>query len=235
MSLRFFRQSCCTLILCLAALAGCVDHEPQQRAAFIQFLQSRVVAAPGALVRPPSDDERRALGGYDRQYEVIEDFQQTLRAGMADLDQALGALTLHSLGEVAARAVQFDSLRARLARSRQALERARVRADEDRAALLQADDLKQAYAPAYHKAVTEPAAVLLALYPLIDDTLGDAQRVAAYAQAHAGQLLVDGALAQVKDPSVQAQFNTLLAQLNGRSGDIDAAARQLRALGPPAP
>lgn len=231
----FYGPFCSALALCLLALAGCVDREPQQRAAFILFLQSRVTAAPGALVRPPSEPEREALGSYTRQYAVIGDFQAALKDSMADIDAAVRTLTLRSLAEVAARGPQFQALLGRLAASRQALLRARVHADEARAALLQADDLKAAYAPAYQKAVTEPASALLALYPVIEDTLADAQRVAAYARAHAEQLLVDGALAQVRDPSVQSQFNTLLAQLNGRSGDVDAASRQLGALRPPAP
>ncbi|SAI74316.1 lipoprotein [Bordetella ansorpii] len=230
-----YRPFYCVLGLCLLALAGCVDREPQQRAAFILFLQTRVTASPGALVRPPSEPEREALGGYTRQYEVISDFQETLKDSMADMGEAVRVLTLHSLAEVAARGMRFQALQTRLAQSRQALLKARARADEARAALLQADDLKQAFTPAYHKAVTEPAGTLLALYPTMEDTLGDAGRVAAYAQSHEEQLVVDGALAQVRDPSVQAQFNTLLARLNGRSGDIDAAQRQLSALKSPTP
>ena len=194
-----------------------------------------MTAAPGALVRPPSESEREALGGYARQYEVIGDFQEALKDSMADVGEAVRVLTLHSLAEIAARGAQFQALQTRLAQSKQALHTARARADEARAALLQADDLKQAFTPAYQKAVTEPASALLTLYPAMQDTLADARRVAAYVQLHEKQLLVDGALAQVRDPSVQAQFNTLLAQLNGRSGDIDAASRQLSALRPPAP
>lgn len=221
------------MAVCALALAGCVDREPEQRAAFIQLLRVRIIDAPGAVVRPASDQERRALGGYGDQYRVIGDFQDTLRASMAGLGQALQALTLRSVADILARGAEFEALQAALDHSRQALRQARVRADEARAALLQADDLRQAYGMAYHKAVTAPAAAVLALYPSIEQALADAQRVAAYAHGHDGQFLVDGALVQVRDPSVQAQFNTLLAQLNGRSGDVEAAARQLRALAPP--
>lgn len=231
----FYRLSCLWLFAGVLALAGCVDREPQQRAAFIHFLQTRVLDAPGALAPRLSDHEREELGDYDEHYEVIEAFQQALGAGMDELDQALRTLSLHSLGEIAERGGQFEALRGRLEQRRRDLMQALARADEARATLLQADDLKQAYAPAYHHAVTEPAAALLAVYPAILDTLADAHRVAQFAQAHAGQLLIDGPLAQVRDPSVQARFNTLLTQLNGRSGDIDAAARQLQALRSPTP
>ena len=48
-------------LLGLLLVAGCVDREPEQRAAFVRFLQVRVIEAPGALVRAPVGEEREAL------------------------------------------------------------------------------------------------------------------------------------------------------------------------------
>jgi len=225
----------CACVLCLLAVAGCVDREPQQRAAFIAFLQARVLEAPGAWVRPPSGQDREALGEYADQYRVIGNFQHALESGMGELQQAVGALTLHSVGEVRARGEAFGRLRDRLARSRQAVALARAQADEARTALFQADDLKRVYGQAYQKAVIVPADTLLALYPILDAALTDARQAALYAQGHADQLRMDGVRTQVRDPTVQAEFNALLARLNNRSDAVDQVQGRLRALRPPAP
>jgi len=231
----FFRPSWRLPALCglLFVAAGCVDREPEQRAAFIRFLQARVIEAPGRAVRAPVGEERDALGEYVVQYEVIGDFQEALDDALDVQARVLEALSLHSVGELLARADAFEDLRGDLARSRETLQRAREVADEARGGLLQADDLKRVYAAAYDKAVTRAAADALALCPACDPALQDAGRAAAYARAQDGQILLDGALVQVRDPSVRTQLNTLLQALNAHSDEIGAAQRRLRALRPP--
>jgi len=222
-------------LLGLLLVAGCVDREPEQRAAFVRFLQVRVIEAPGALVRAPVGEEREALGEYVAQYELIGDFQEMLGTAIQVQSRALQALTLHSMGELMARAAEFESLRAELARSRDYLSKARETADKARAGLVQADDLKPVYAAAYDKAVTQPAAALAPGYAVLAAALQDAQRAAAYAEEHGGQLRTDGALAQVQDPSVQAQLNARLHTLNSHAPAVEEAGRRLRALQPPGP
>lgn len=220
-------------LLGLSLVAGCVDREPEQRAAFIRFLQARVIEAPGVLVRAPAGEERKALGEYVAQYEVMGDFQEMLGPAIRAQSRAVEALTLHSMGELMARAAEFESLQAELAHSRDYLSKARETADKARTGLLQADDLKPVYAAAYDKAVTRPADALAPGYAVLAAALQDAQRATAYAEEHGGQLRTDGALAQVQDPSVQAQLNARLQTLNAHAPAVEEAGRRLRALQPP--
>src|SRR5271167_2846482 len=62
------------------SLAGCGDDEPTQRAAFIAFLNERIVNKPGVHLPVPTDDEVKSFGPYAAQFNVIADFNHKMDA-----------------------------------------------------------------------------------------------------------------------------------------------------------
>src|SRR5215472_15982281 len=67
--------------LCLLALTGltaCGDDEPNQRKAFIEFLQTRIINKPGLHVPTLTADESARFGDYAKHYAVIADFNGNL-------------------------------------------------------------------------------------------------------------------------------------------------------------
>src|SRR5207237_6743168 len=61
-------------VLIAFALLGCGDDEATHRKAFIEFLQSRIVAKPGIHVPKLTTEETTAFGDYAKHYAVIADF-----------------------------------------------------------------------------------------------------------------------------------------------------------------
>src|SRR5262245_4725283 len=59
-------------------LAGCGGNEGQQRAAFVQFLQTRILDKPGLHVPQLTDEERARFGPYADHYAIITDFNETM-------------------------------------------------------------------------------------------------------------------------------------------------------------
>jgi len=62
------------VIVATTATACFGDNEPEQRKAFISFLQTRVIDRPGVRIPKPSDEEVKSLGSYNAHFKVITDF-----------------------------------------------------------------------------------------------------------------------------------------------------------------
>lgn len=58
------RLSIVWIVIATIVLAGCGANDGQQRAAFISFLQTRIVDKPGIHVPRLTDDERERLRCY---------------------------------------------------------------------------------------------------------------------------------------------------------------------------
>ena len=79
-------------VLIVFALFGCGDNEAMQRKAFIEFLQSRIVAKPEIHLPKLTADETAAFGDYAKHYAVIADFNTGLdREVSKPLHQAVAA------------------------------------------------------------------------------------------------------------------------------------------------
>lgn len=218
-------------------LAGCVNKEPDQRAAFIAWLQASVADAPGAAVPALDDPQRDAFGDYVEHYQVLADFDAVAATVVECLGRALEHQELHTLAQLQARQDALLADRQALSEARaslrRALERAGTeRAGTERAGLEQPADLQAVYAQAYGRAVTGSAARLEPLLAVAAAALDDAVRAAEYVARHRGQIVIDAESASARDPSVQQELNRLLDALNGHADAVGQAQRSLRALAP---
>ena len=213
-------------------LAGCVNKEPDQRAAFIAWLQASVADAPGAAVPALDDPQRDAFGDYVEHYQVLADFDAVAATVVERLGRALEHQELHTLAQLRARQDALLADRQALSEARASLRRALERAGTERAGLEQPADLQAVYAQAYGRAVTGSAARLEPLLAVAAAALDDAVRAAEYVARHRGQIVIDAESASVRDPSVQQELNRLLDALNGHADAVGQAQRSLRALAP---
>jgi hypothetical protein len=153
-------------LFALLALAGCGDNEATQRKAFIEFLQTRIIAKAGLHVPKLTQDETTAFGDYARHYAVIADFNAALdRSASTPLNRALEAGAPRSLGEAVARRQEVAAVGSGLAAIRAELDRQLAVADAARAQLTQPDDLKPVFDAAYVRDVTQPAKAMIEIFP----------------------------------------------------------------------
>jgi len=220
------------LLMAALLLAGCVNKEPEQRAAFIAWLQARVTDAPGAAVPALDPAQRDVLGDYADHYAVLADFDAVAASAVRRLTRALEHEELHSLAQLQARHDALQTDRQALDEARDSLRKALARAQAERAELKQPADLQPVYARAYDQAVTQSAARLDALLQVAIAAVGDALRAADFVARHREQIVIDAGSASVRDPSVQRELNQLLDALNGHAAAVDQAQRSLRALAP---
>lgn len=218
----------CVLAIGLA-LAGCGSKEPEQRAAFIRFLQTRVLDRPGVRVPKPTDEQKKPFGDYAQHYAVIADFNESMNQSVGQpMEAVIAKGSPRSIGDIVARRDDIRTAREGVKQMRTALDANLAKADAAHTALKQPDDLKAVFDKAYEKTVTLPASTFREVFPALDAVLGGAVRIGDYVEAHRAQIQVTGNAITVTDAKVQAELNAMLQELNGHANAINAAQRKLR-------
>lgn len=232
--MRTFIQRMGALSLVLAfslVLAACGNKEAEQRTAFIEFLQTRVLDKPGLRVPSPSEEQKKSFGDYAQHYAVITDFNEGMNKSVSQpMGDVMAKGALRSIGDLATRRDDLKAAKEGLAGLRTALDQQLAKADAARAQLKQPDDLKQVYDKTYEKTVSAPAATFKEVFPALDTTFDGALAVGDFLQQNKSKIQISGASVTVTDPAVQAELNKMLQNLNGQSAAINAAQRKMQAM-----
>lgn len=207
----------------MLALAACGNREPQERAAFIELLQSRIATGSLAPVGALSEAEKDAVGRYDDAYEVIVDFQSAMAKAAVTLRPILAAERIQSVDDIVRRREALLAARKTLADSAGALQDAKARADRARSGLELAPDLAPVYDGVYDEAVTAPAAELMDAAARMDTVARDALGIADFVAANEAEITLEDGLAKVATPSLQHELNLRLQGLNAQSPALEAA------------
>lgn len=229
MNVRFKTQWLLALALPLV-LSACGDKEPEQRTAFIHFLQTRIIDKPGVHVPKPSPDESKAFGPYVTDYAIITDFNAAMDQSVKPLGTLLQKGAVRSLGDVVARRDDLKAVQAGVNDMASQIKTQRATADSAHAKVKQPDDLKVIYDKAYERTVTLPADTFLEVLPQINGTLTSSLKVADYVQAHKAQIDTQGPQPKVQDPAVLKELNTLLQELAAQAQGAQQAQAKVQAV-----
>ncbi|AKP89210.1 DUF3053 family protein [Achromobacter ruhlandii] len=205
------------------ALAACGNREPQERAAFISLLQSRLAAGTLVPIGALDAAEKKAVGRYDDAYDVIVDFQAALAKAAQPLRPILAGERIQSVDDIVRRREALQAARKTLAESAGAVQDAKARADKARGGLDLAPDLAPVYDGVYDEAVTAPAAEFLGAAAGMDTVARDALGVADFVAANAAGITLEDGQAKVATPSLQEALNLRLQGLNAQSQALEQA------------
>ncbi|MFY2841839.1 DUF3053 family protein [Achromobacter ruhlandii] len=205
------------------ALAACGNREPQERAAFISLLQSRLAAGTLVPIGALDAAEKKAVGRYDDAYDVIVDFQAALAKAAQPLRPILAAERIQSVDDIVRRREALQAARKTLAESAGAVQDAKARADKARGGLDLAPDLAPVYDGVYDEAVTAPAAEFLGAAAGMGTVARDALGVADFVAANAAGITLEDGQAKVATPSLQEALNLRLQGLNAQSQALEQA------------
>lgn len=219
------------LLLCVTA-AGCVNKEPEERAAFIAWLQAQVIDAPEVRVPALDETQRDALGDYAVQYEELRAVDSAVQEQVQNLANAFEHEALTSLAQLQSRHEALRTDRKALVSGQQAMHQAQAHARAKQAEWEQPADLQPIYVQAYDKVVTHPAETVDTLTVKALGVLDDTLRVADFIIQHKDQMTIADDSALVQDPSVQRQLNQLLDTLNRHAEAVKQAQQQLQTLQP---
>ena len=227
----FFGVRSAAALLLVIGLFACGDGEATQRNAFIQFLQTRIIAKPGIHVPKLTAEETAAFGDYARHYAVIADFNGKLdQAVSKPLQRAIEAGAPRSLDEIVARRNDIAAVNAGFAQMRAALDRELAAADAAHAALKQPDDLKPVFDAAYERDVTRPAQAMIDIFPDVDDATKGILALADFLTQHRDKVKIEGSMIRVNDPLLQRPLSVLVDSLRTKQEAIQKAKQRLHAV-----
>ncbi|MBV1692502.1 DUF3053 domain-containing protein [Novosphingobium sp. G106] len=212
-------------------LAGCVANDARQSAEFSKFLQARVLDKPGVHVPQLTDDERTSFGHYAEQYAVITDFNKAMDQSVSPkLTAAMQAGSITSIGDLSARLAQLKEAKAGINAMESALGEHVARADAAHAKLEQPADLKPVYDKTYDRLVTQPAAALKSIAPVMNKVLDQAIDLGSYIDQHRASVRISGPMIETGDPAVQSAINEKLQTLQTNQQAVQAAQSRLRSV-----
>lgn len=221
-----------SLLACLLAtmlLAACGPSEPDQRKAFIGFLQTEILARPGVRLPRPDAEKQKSFGDYAGHYTVIQRFHERMNATVAKpMQEATAKVAPRSIEDVVARKSEIAAVRAGFSQMRQALDAALATAESERAALKQPEDLAKVYAGAYQKLVTEPVATFREVFPVTDETFAAMLALADLIEANKAAIRVSGSQVDVRNAALRNRVQAAITAMNAKQSAMTAAQQKLR-------
>lgn len=209
-------------------LAACGDNEPEQRKAFMAFLQTRIVDRAGAHVPVPNGEDIKSFGPYAAHYKVITDFigDAEMMAMNKKMNDALPQL--RSFKELVDRRADVKLGGERLRDAMKASDIKLAETEKARAALKQPDDLKAVYNAAFNKVVTKPMEGFRETMPIALDIIDAAVKLADYVVAHPDTVKIVGSSPQATNRQTQTELSALANSLNANGARLNEAQRRLR-------
>ena len=218
------------LMLIAGGLAACGNSEADQRKAFIQFLQTRIVDAPGIGIPRPTAEEKTAFGPYAAHYNVILNF-----ADSADPAGAYKKFSFNLPRMDTAQNMLAQRAENRLAGGRieAALKNCYDRAAEAqaaRASLKQPDDLKSVYDAAFDKVITKPVQALRSIAPIAQKMAKAAADIGDYLYIHPDKVRASGNDLRIADVATRDILLAMEKELNAQRTQFFAEQARLQSI-----
>ncbi len=216
-------------LLAAFALAGCGDKEPEQRKAFMEFLQTRVINNRTVVNPALSEKEREAVGPYAAHYQVILDFHAGMNEVAYPLKDASVNQKLGNMPGLQANWREIAQTRATMAKLPALLDSQVKKAQDARAALKQPDDLKALYDMAFNRKVVTTAVLAQKVLTVQDEGLQLAEDLGKYLDENRSKVTVSAGIIQLKDPSIETMLKALQKKYNDGVRAMMAARQELMA------
>ena len=218
------------VVIAATATACFGDNEPEQRKAFIGFLQTRVIDRPGVRIPKVSDEEAKKLGPYVTHFNVITGFtgDPTLTA-MADKLRS----GLPNLSNVQSVIDGRDTLRktsAEMGNLLRVMNEKYAATQKERDALKQPDDLKAIYDKAFDKTVTAPVDAFREAVPIAQAIIEAAANLADYVVKNGDKVRITGGQLQPTNQRAQAELTPLVNAIAAQGAKFNEAQRKLRTI-----
>ena len=208
-------------LLVVMQLTACGDKEPEQRKAFIDYIQNTVMRS-GAKIPTLSEDQKQKFGNYAGDYAILVGFSQQLSKSLdASLTPALDQINqIRTAQDYMSKRDTLQQSVGALNLLGQQIQSAKSQADTARTALKQPDDLKAVYNQAYDKSVTGPANALMPVIPTTASFVQDLVQVGDFLRAQGNQVAFNNNGVQFRTSQQATQYNTMMSNLVAKQQDL---------------
>ena len=218
-------------IVLAATLVGWGNSEADQRKAFIAFLQD-INNRAGAHVLVPNANDEKAFGPYLQHYAIILVFNKDMDVSAQDfIAQAIKLgfgpnPASRSIEQMAAAPVDLTTAKDVIDKMEQDVETRLAKANTERGALKQPDDLKAVYDKTFDRLVAAPAVAFENSAKALGSGIDAALALVTYINAHRGKLVVSGMQIQAKDQRTLDELQPLMKAYQDAGERFVAAQRQ---------
>ena len=208
-------------LLVVMQLTACGDKEPEQRKAFVDYLQNTVMRS-GVHIPTLSEDQKQKFGAYTGDYAILVGFSQQLTKSVdASLTPALEQVNqIRTAQDYMSKRDSLQQSIGALNLLGQQIQAAKAQADTARVALKQPDDLKAVYNQVYDKIVTAPANALMPAIPTTAGFVQDLVQVGDFLQAQGNQVSFNNGGVQFRTQQQATQYNTMMSNLVAKQQDL---------------
>jgi hypothetical protein len=226
------REAVAALLLLAVGLSACGDKEPEQRKAFIAFLQMRIVDKPGVHVPTLTDDEVSAFGPYVAHFNVIRGFTNNpeMESIAKRMQQVTQSVSLNSIQDLINNRAALRSVKDDLGKMTVAMNSALANTMKERDGLKQPDDLRPVYDKAFEKDVLAPVRGFNEAVPLVVDIAEASLKLADYIEANRGKVTIQGRNVGGNDPKTAREVDNLVKNLSSKAPKFQDAQRRLRVI-----
>jgi len=218
-------------IVFAAALLGWGNSEADQRKAFIAFLQD-INNRPGAHVLVPNANDEKAFGPYLQHYAIILDFNKAMKSPTDDFMAQIIKIGYgpnpapRTIEQIAAAPADLTAAKDAVDKMEQGIETRLAKANADRGALKQPDDLKAAYDKTFDRLVNAPAMAMENSVKALDSGIDATIALVTYINTHRTKLIVSGMQIQAKDQRTLDEIAPLMKAYQDAGERFAAAQRQ---------
>jgi hypothetical protein len=218
------------LILFAGGLAACGDNEADQRKAFIQFLQTRIVDKPGIAIPRPTAEEKTAFGPYAAHYNVILNFADTADPAAAYKKFSFTLPRMDTAQNMLAQRAENRLAGGRMAAVLKNCYDRAAEAQTARSNLKQPDDLKSVYDAAFDKIITKPVQGLHKIAPIAQKMATAAADIGDYLYVHPDKVKASGNDLQIADVTTRDRLVAMEKELNAHRTQFFAEQARLQAI-----
>ncbi|MDR2695504.1 MAG: DUF3053 domain-containing protein [Deltaproteobacteria bacterium] len=214
------------LVLCVPFAGACRRQEQEQRKAFVEFLETQVIAAAGTDRVRMSDEMRKKVGSYGRHFDLLALYAKDLgdiNARLAGEKARIAAYGPVAMDKLASERARIEQLVAAFARSAQQVDAVKTKADAARAALKQPEDVRASFDRAYEKEVSGYAAAIQTLYAVQKDFYAEALRMGAFLERHRDKIQFRNKTVTIDEQTLLTEYNALQKSLEEKFLIMQAA------------
>lgn len=221
---------CCALVLAfsLAALSGCGDTEPEERRAFIAYLNDTILAQKGVELPELSPAEKKSIGAYKKHYELLTGFQKTLAKETRKNTGEL--LALFNTEDVTALAERERSLK-KAVRETEKLRKIILslleKTDKAKTKLAMPDDLAAVYNPVYAKVVSLPAASSAAVFDVARSAFAANLDLLDFIGSNSRDVEISGGTINLKNPGLKDELDGKASAVRDRTLALQRALAEM--------
>ena len=226
------RRLCLTLLVLCALFTGACRKQEQSKA-FIDFLETRVIAAVGTDRVRMSDATRKKVGNYGKHFDVIATHAKELDDINARLTGEKMRIAAHGpvpMDKLGSERVRIEQLVAVFSRSAQQVDVVKARADAAKTALKQPEDVRAVFDKAYEKEVSGYAAALQELYVVQKVFYAEVARMGMFFEKHREKIQIKNKTVTIDEQALVTEYNVLQLSLQEKAGKMRAALASGRSL-----